>query len=73
MRRTLYLVVLFLIGCQNIVGPRERRADNNKRTDAPGLTISEQKRKGRDKLALPESSKALVPRDYSDFTGPYNP
>jgi hypothetical protein len=72
MRRILYTAVLFLVGCQNVVGPRERRADNS-RPDVRGVPTSEQKKRGRDKLALPESSKALVPRDYSDFTGPYNP
>lgn len=72
MRRILYLAMLVLVGCQNLVGPRERRA-NPSRVDAPGLTISDQKRQGRDKLAIPEMSKAMVPRDYSDFTGPYNP
>jgi hypothetical protein len=72
MCRILYAAVLFLVGCQNVVGPRERGPDRIS-PDCRGLTISDQKRLGRDVLALPESSKALVPRDYSDFTGPYNP
>jgi hypothetical protein len=72
MRRSLLLAVLFLAGCQNVVGPMQR-AELRLSPDCPGLTIPEQKRLGRDVLALPETNKALVPRDYSDFTGPYNP
>jgi hypothetical protein len=72
MRRSLLLAVLFLTGCQNLVGPRQR-GDYLVSPDCPGLSIPEQKQLGRDRLALPESNKALVPRDYSDFTGPYNP
>jgi hypothetical protein len=72
MRRLLYVSVLFLVGCQNTVGPRERGTVRLS-PDCPGLSIEEQKKVGRDRLALPETSRALVPRDYSDFTGPYNP
>lgn len=72
MRHLLYLGLILLVGCQNTVGPRERSATPAK-LDSKHLTISEQKQRGRDRLALPENSKALVPRDYSDFAGPYNP
>ncbi len=72
MRRVLYLAVVFLVGCQGVSGPRDRRGDMT-RVDNPALSIPEQKQLGRDRLALPESSKNLVPRDYSDFTGPLNP
>ena len=70
MRWILYLSVMLLAGCQNVVGPRERRADTL-RVDDPRLTIEEQRQLGRDRLALPETSKTLIPRDYSDFAGPY--
>jgi hypothetical protein len=70
MRSILYLCVAFLIGCQGVVGPRERAGDP-KRFDDPRLSIPEQQQLGRDRIALPESSKTLVPRDYSDFAGPY--
>jgi hypothetical protein len=72
MYRVLYLAVVFLVGCQNVVGPRERRNDPVK-IDSPYLTIDEQKQLGRDRLAWPEPNKAFVPRDYSDVTGPYRP
>ncbi len=70
MRRTLCLVVLFLVGCQGVVGPREHRFDPVQ-VDDPRLTIEEQKRLGRDRLALPEQSRTIAPRAYSDFLGPY--
>jgi hypothetical protein len=72
MRRLLCLSLVLLAGCQNVLGPRYRNYESTK-VDNPCLTIAEQKRLGRDRLALPEMSKTVVPRDYSDFTGPYNP
>ncbi len=68
--RTLYLVVLLLVGCQGTVGPRERRGDPTP-VDVPTLPIDEQKRRGRDRLALPEQSPTIAPRAYSDFLGPH--
>jgi len=38
--------------------------------DDPRLSIPEQKRLGRDRLALPEQSPTIAPRTYSDFLGP---
>ena len=53
--RKLYLVgFLFLAGCQNVVGPFEHRKPE--RVDDPLLSISEQQRRGRDRLALPDES-----------------
>jgi hypothetical protein len=72
MRRMLYLSLFFLVGCQNLIGPRDRRGDTS-RPDLPWLPIEEQKQLGRERYALPETSRNLVPRDYSDFTGPHNP
>jgi len=71
MRWLLYTAVVFLVGCQGVVRPRERSFEST-RVDNPCLTIAEQKQRSRDRLALPESSKLLVPRDYSDFSGPFN-
>jgi len=69
MRRTLCLMVLFLVGCQGVVGPRER-PPQALQVDDPRLSIPEQKRLGRDRLALPEQSPTIAPRAYSDFLGP---
>jgi hypothetical protein len=70
MRRILMISVLLLAGCQGVSGPRDRRGDQYL-PDNPALTIDQQKQLGRDRLALPETSKTLIPRDYSDFAGPY--
>ena len=70
MHRTLYLVVLFLVGCQGVVGPREHR-EHPTQVDVPCLPIEEQKRIGRDRLALPEQSTTIAPRTYADFLGPF--
>lgn len=59
MRRTLLLGVLFLAGCQNIVGPFQPRSPE--RIDDPLLTINEQRMRGRDRLALPDDSPAVGP------------
>jgi hypothetical protein len=61
MSRLCLLSILLLAGCQSIIGPRERR-DNPQQVDDPRLSIQEQERRGRDRLALPESSGDLVPR-----------
>jgi hypothetical protein len=70
MYRLLLASLLFLAGCQNLVGPRERR-DNPQRPDDPRLTIPEQERKGRDQLALPEWSPKVAPTDPGLLPGPY--
>lgn len=69
MRRTLYLAVLLVVGCQGVVGPRERRCDTRP-IDNPCLPIAEQKRMVEDRLALPEISPTVAPRAYSDFLLP---
>ncbi len=70
MRRLLYISVVLLVGCQGVSGPRDRQGAPS-RVDNPALTIDQQKQLARDRLALPESSRTLVPRDSSDFAGPY--
>jgi hypothetical protein len=59
MRRILIVGILLLCaGCQNVVGPF--RADSM-RVDDPCLTMAEQQRWGRAKLALPEESSWIMP------------
>ena len=58
MRHCLIVAVLLLSGCQNIVGPFEPREG---RVDDPLLSISEQQKRGRDRLALPDDSPAVGP------------
>jgi hypothetical protein len=65
MRRILLMgVLLLLIGCQGVTGPRERRA-HPERVDDPRLSIPEQQERGRDRLAIPEPSK-VAPPTYDD-------
>jgi hypothetical protein len=71
MRQILYLTVLFVVGCQGVVGPRERRCDPRP-VDNPCLPIEQQKRIVEDRLALPEISPTVAPRAYSDFLTPYS-
>jgi len=66
--RRLYLVsLLFLAGCQNVMGPFERKPE---RVDDPLFSITEQQRRGRDRLALPEAS-VLAPPTGVDAPGPH--
>ena len=60
MGRLYLLCSLFLAGCSNVVGPFDHR--KAERVDDPLLTISEQQRRGRDRLALPEESVTVAPR-----------
>jgi hypothetical protein len=59
MRKLLLLGLLLLIGCQNTVGPLAPRPP--RRVDDPALPISEQQKLGRERLALPDQSRLLLP------------
>jgi hypothetical protein len=65
MRRLWCLGILLLAGCQ-LVGPRERRYQTS-RVDDPRLTLEEQERRKRDRLALPDQN--LGPRTYMEYPG----
>jgi len=72
MHRLLLVGLLFLAGCQGVVGP-VRRTSITDPIDDPRLTIDEQKQRERDRLALPDASQAIGPRTYSDnptYRGP---
>ena len=64
---------LLLTGCGSVVGPFAARKPM--RVDDPHLSIYEQKQRGRDRLALPEQSKQIVPtpQSYGDFALPDSP
>jgi hypothetical protein len=66
MRRLLLLAVLALCGCQGVVGPFGRGPIPD-RVDDPRLTIAEQERKGRDRLAYPDEAPTVeAPRSALD-------
>jgi hypothetical protein len=54
-----FLVALSLSGCHNVIGPFAHGPVE--RVDDPCLTISEQKREGRARLALPVESPLVAP------------
>ena len=65
--RRLYLAgVLLLAGCQHIVGPLQRTPQQ---VDDPLLTIGEQQRRGRERLALPVESGNVAPSSGAQFRG----
>jgi hypothetical protein len=66
MRRFYLLGFLLLAGCQDVAGPFYHR-DHPVQVDSPCLNIEEQKRLGRDRLALPDPSRDVAPRTYGDF------
>ncbi len=59
----LLLGVLLLLGCKGVEGPLYRR-DHPERIDDPRLTIEEQQRRERDRIALPDSSSNVGPPTY---------
>jgi hypothetical protein len=67
MRHTLCLGILLLAGCQNTVGPFAAR--QAQRVDDPLLSISEQQRRGRDRLALPEDDPRVSPPAFATRPG----
>ena len=68
MRRLIVVGVLLLAGCRSVVGPFEHR--DPQRVDDPLLSIGEQERRSRDRLALPEWSSKVAPPTYADPPGP---
>jgi hypothetical protein len=69
MRRTLYFAVVLLVGCQGVVGPRDRLRDPVP-VDVPCLPMDEQQKRIRALLALPDQSPTIAPKAYPDFLGP---
>jgi hypothetical protein len=57
MRRIILVGVVVLAGCADIVGPFKRAQQRPEKVDNPCLTIPEQEKKGRERLALPESAR----------------
>jgi hypothetical protein len=61
MRRFL-IGLVFLAGCQGVVGPFQRTCID---LDDCGVPIDEQKQQERARLALPDVSPAVGPKTYS--------
>jgi hypothetical protein len=59
MRKLILTGLLFLTGCQNLVGPLGYRKPQ--RVDDPSVTIGEQEQRARDRLALPDDIKDVAP------------
>ncbi len=62
MRRLIVLGLLLLVGCRSVVGPFQHR--DPQRVDDPRLTVDEQERRGRDRLALPDPSRNSGPETF---------
>jgi len=69
MRRLFLLGALLVMGCRTTVGPFAHREPQ--RVDDPRLTIPEQERRARDRLAYPEQSADVAPRTYTELPGPH--
>ena len=67
MQRLFFGTMLLLAGCQNVVGPFGYRQPQ--RIDDPRLTIAEQQRLGRNRLALPDDSPAVGPPTGLEYPG----
>ena len=66
MHRILLVALLLTcagLGCQSLVGPFQRRCQKD-RIDDPRLTIEEQERRGRDRLANPEGRDVGPPTGF---------
>jgi len=68
MRRLLFLVALLSASCQNVIGPFEHRKPE--RVDDPRLSIEEQQREARARLALPVESPTVAPPSGVNIMGP---
>lgn len=72
MRRRMLLVVVMafgaLTGCNRFSGPLETRQLG--RADAPGYTIDEQQKRGRERLSISEDDYRIGPKGYIDRPSP---
>ncbi|HEV3257408.1 MAG TPA: hypothetical protein VG013_11045 [Gemmataceae bacterium] len=74
MCRLFLVAALLLTGCQNIVGPFQQRRPM--RVDDPCVSVAEQERRGRDRLALPQDRTTVGPPTElqppdAPYRGPY--
>jgi len=71
MRSKVSILVFFALisGCRNVEGPRYHR-EHPEQIDNPSYNIDEQKRRGRDLIALPEGSQNYAPKTYIETYGP---
>ncbi len=60
--------LLCVAGCQNVIGPFQRRTPE--RVDDPLLTIPQQEVRGRSRLPLWNDRTDLAPKTYSDRPDP---
>ncbi len=69
MRRTLLLLALLTLGCNNnVISPFEHRKPE--RVDDPCFSIKEQEREARARLALPQESRQVGPNSGVEIPGP---
>ena len=68
MRRLLLVALVALAGCRGVTGPFQQRRPE--RVDDPSVPIAEQERRGRDRLALPNTSPTMLPRLYGETETP---
>ena len=70
MRRSLILVALVLssVGCSRFSGPIAVR--NSGRADAPGYSLEEQERRGRERYTITEDDIRIGPKTYADRPSP---
>ncbi len=69
MRRRMFVLMLAaLAGCTRYSGPIETRQMG--RADVPGYTIDEQKKRGRERLAISEDDYRIGPKGYIDRPSP---
>ena len=67
MRGLMLLALVLLAGCQGVRGPLQPHSAA--RVDDPHLSIYEQQRLGRDRLALPDRSSASGPSEAGAIPG----
>jgi hypothetical protein len=70
MRRSLILlaIVLTSAGCSRFSGPIAVR--NSGRADAPGYSLDEQERRGRERYTITEDDIRIGPKTYADRPSP---
>ena len=68
-RLFVFIAIIVTTGCRNLEGPKYHK-EHPEKIDSPVYNIDEQKRRGRELIALPDASQNVAPKTGIDTYGP---
>ena len=68
-RLFVFIALILATGCRNLEGPKYHK-EHPEKIDSPVFNIDEQKRRGRELIALPDASQNVAPKTGIETYGP---